>query len=139
MYLVIICFHVLGIPNKPEHWLISAEGLVTSHSQDDRIPNSVYLLETKDHFEQLVNLSHDFSIGHWLTREFDGLTEIPNLRLDSRLYVFSENDSEITIEERYAIKGQPRRNDFGTWTMESGLTVYVGEYLQRRSNLSGIE
>ena len=61
------------------------------------------------------------------------------LRLDSNLFGYSVNGTNVTLDEYYAIKGGPIIiENVGVWTMERGLEIPVLYMWSRRTDLRGM-
>lgn len=102
----------------------------------DQIP--IFKFRSED--QNLQNVIYDKEQIWVVNEENLEIIEDWNLRLDSLVYLWTENDNGIQINEIYKIKGSMKIfQEVGKWTPEFGFIQHKGFIWERRSNLQGIE
>jgi hypothetical protein len=93
------------------------------------------------HEELLRMRTEDFNLlssGVTLVLSYEPNPSYIKLRLDSKLFFFTELIEEIIISEMYSIKLGPLiKRKIGIWTIETGLVVYTPNIWERRADLLG--
>ena len=75
----------------------------------------------------------------WIISESKFPTENSALRLDSNVYLYQQNHTEIIeLQETYAVKGTAILKSIGTWQKSTGFSIPQPRMWERRKNLAGI-
>jgi hypothetical protein len=80
------------------------------------------------------------SSGVLLVMSYEPNLTIFKPRLDSKLFFFNLLGADIHLSEIYSVKsGQPIKQKFGVWSVETGLVVNTPNMWERRADLRGLQ
>jgi hypothetical protein len=80
------------------------------------------------------------SSGVPLVMSYEPDLSILKLQLDSKLFFFNLLGAYIHLSEGYSVKsGQPMKQKFGVWSVETGLIIHTPNMWERRADLMGLQ